>query len=370
VNINSLIEKCQNFNSIVIESGIQRDLQGFQTTLGQPNVNKNLIMLQDITNKVEIIIDTIYQSSIPDDMLIVLPSEKTYQFATTNYIQNINAIKDGSTLTPIEVHNQLVNLVNNIVNHINSNIQKINNLMSVLMPYYKKENDYLVKDNKAILAVIFNNDNCYKTLPELLRTIKKWNHVFSIFTQLMTSEPYKDVEIVSIHDGSVDFLFNFNIDLSINLTEIIKYGLIALSGYFLYLKKVKEITDTYQGNEKLTSMEKERKALLLENVFLSISKKLREIHQSKIDKNKEINSEAVEKKIETVSKIITEHLVEGNEVKLLSSEGETTMLPQDLKLHEQIVKKGFKTIDDEELKLLVDRHKISDDDIEKNESNE
>lgn len=29
MNINSLVEKCQNFDDIVIKSGIQRDIQGF-----------------------------------------------------------------------------------------------------------------------------------------------------------------------------------------------------------------------------------------------------------------------------------------------------------------------------------------------------
>jgi hypothetical protein len=361
MNINSLVEKCQNFNDIVIKSGIQRDIQGFQTTLGQSNVSQNLIMLKDIAEKVEVIVGTIYQSSIPDDMLVVLPSEKAHQFATKDYIQNINAIKSATELSPPQIHNQLVSLVNNLVNHINTNIQQINNLTAVLMPYYKKENDSLGKDNKAILAVIFNNENCYKTLPELSKTIKKWNHVFSIFTQLMTSEPYKDIEIVSVHDGSVDFLFNFNIDLSIDLSEIIKYGLIALGGYFAYLKKTKEITDTYQGNEELIDMEKKRKELLLENVFLSISKKMREIHQSRMDEDKKINNEAIEKKTETVSKIITEHLVEGNEIKLLSSGEIETTISQDLKTQSQIVRNGFKSIDNEELRLLVDKHKVNED---------
>jgi len=364
MNINFLIEKSNNFNSLIIDSGIQRDLQGFQTTLGQPNVNQNLITLSDIIGKVTVILDNIYNSSVPDDMLIVLPTENNYQFAIKDYIKDLNVIKEVTTLPPPQIHSQMTTLINNLVNHINNNIQKITKLMEMITPYYKKENEMLDKTKESLLAVIFNNEKNFRTLPELSLSIKKWNQAFSIFSQIMTSTPYEDVEIVSIYDGSVDFIFNFNIDISIDLTEIVKYGLIALGGYFAYLKKAKDIIDTYQGNEKLIKMEKERKELLLENVYASISEKMKMIHSEKKEKDQKITDEAIDKKIETVAKIITEHLVEGNEVKLLSFEKkETEELIQDIKNHSQIVRNGFKSIDKEELKLLMSKHIIKEENL-------
>jgi hypothetical protein len=81
MDISYLLEKARNFNNIINEQGCFRDIQGFSTTLAQPNANQNIIMIKDIIQKTKLILDTIYQSSIPDDMIILLPEEKDYQFS-------------------------------------------------------------------------------------------------------------------------------------------------------------------------------------------------------------------------------------------------------------------------------------------------
>jgi hypothetical protein len=363
MNINSLVDKIINFKDIIEERGYLRDVQGFSTTLSQPNTNQNIILLKDIMDKLNVILQGIYQSSIPDDMLVLLPNEKNYQFSSKKYNERLVELIDDTKMTTQTLHGQLIALINDIKNHINNNMSSISSIESVFLPYYEKENVENKKNEKAIIAIIFNNKGSYQNLSLLLKTLTKWNKLFKIYSQLMKSDSPEDIEIVSINDGSIDFIFNFNIDLSIDLTEIVKYGLIALGGFFSYIKAAKPIIDSYLGNKALIDSENERKELLLDNVHKAISSKIKEQHEKYIKKNPNINKESVDKKIDEVSKIITEHLIEGNEVRLLISANEkANELTDEVKEKAQIIKNEMKEISRSDILLLENKYKIKDDD--------
>jgi hypothetical protein len=352
----------QNYKEIINEKGYFRDIQGFSTTLAQPNMNQNLVMLKDIIQKLKSIIDGIYQSSLPDDMIILLPSETNYQFANKDYNKKILDIDNNTEINTENLHIQVVALINDLKNHINNNNTKIAEIEKFLMPYYAKENiDY--QDNKrSVLALIFNNKKSYQNLHILTKTLLKWNKAFQLYTQLLKSDPSGDIEITSIHEGSLDFLFNFDINIAIDLTEIVKYGLIALGGYLTYLKTAKPIIDSYLGNKKLIEMENQRKELLLNNVYEAVAQRIKEQHEDKIKTDTKINKESIDKKIEEVAKIITDHLVGGNNIKLLTSTEATKELSDEIKEKTQLIRNQFKVIDKEELRYLEDKFTMKETD--------
>jgi hypothetical protein len=117
------------------------------------------------------------------------------------------------------------------------------------------------------------------------------------------------------------------------------------------------------GNEKLIKSEKERKSLLLDNIFESIAKQIQQQHKEKIEKDKNINKESVDKKITEVAKIITEHLIEGNEIKLLLDNAEESKeLINELKEKTQLVRNQYKSVDKEEIKFIEDKYIIKETD--------
>jgi hypothetical protein len=341
--------------------GYFRDIQGFSTTLSQPNTSHNIILLNDIVDKLNIIMQSIYQSSIPDDMIIVLPNENNYQFINKKYNEQLIQLKGDTQITPQELHKQLVSLINDIKNHINNNISSISKIEEILLPYYKVDNSENQKTEKAILAVVFNNKNCYQNMPSLIKTLSKWNKLFQIYSQLIKSDSPEDIEIVSVHDGSLDFIFNFNIELSINLTEVVKFGLIALSGFFAYIKAAKPIIDSYLGNKELIDLESKRKELLLNNVYEAIASKISEQHKISVQENKSINQESVDKKIDEVSKIIADHLIGGNEIKLLTfNDDANNVLMDEVKEKSQIIKNDIKSLNNDDILLLENKYKMKD----------
>ena len=68
---------------------------------------------------------------------------------------------------------------------------------------------------------------------------------------------------------------------------------------------------------KLIGDEKKREKALLDNIGDTIKRKLSEQHKSLSQKDKNINKEAVDKKVNEVAKVLSDHIVKGNEIKLL-----------------------------------------------------
>jgi hypothetical protein len=361
MNISSLIDKINDYKELIVDRGYHRDIQGFSATLGQPNVNQNLIMIKDIIQKTKTILDGIYLSSIPEDLLILLPQEETYQYSKKDYQERIISLENDPEIGTQNLHTKLVALINDLNNHIQANTQKINEIERFLLPYYTKENNVVNENGRAVIALIFNNKKSYKSFNELAKTSLKWNKAIKIYYQLVNSESPEDVDIISIHDGTLDIIFNIDLNIAIDLTEIIKYGLIAFGGYLTYLKTAKPIIDSYLGNKKLIENEQERKKLLLENVYDSVSGLIMKQHEEKTKTDQKINKESIDKKVEEVTRIIVEHLIDGNELKLLSGNSEETKkLKDEVKDKSQLVKNQYKNISHEEMKFLEDKYSLKD----------
>jgi bifunctional ADP-heptose synthase (sugar kinase/adenylyltransferase) len=72
------------------------------------------------------------------------------------------------------------------------------------------------------------------------------------------------------------------------------------------------------ANKKLETGEAEREKALLENIGDAIKKRISEQHKEalKLDTNIDKN---IDKKVEQVSSLITSHIVNGNDIKLLGN---------------------------------------------------
>ena len=118
------------------------------------------------------------------------------------------------------------------------------------------------------------------------------------------------------------------------------------------------------GNPKLIKQEKEREKLMLENIKDSISQKALEQHKERIKIDKKIEKTSLKVKIEEVSSVITDHIIKGNELRLLTPpepEEEEKDLSEILREETAIVRERYKKLNPKEKQLLLDKYTISDD---------
>lgn len=132
-------------------------------------------------------------------------------------------------------------------------------------------------------------------------------------------------------------------------------------------KKAKEIIDSYLGHRRLIESENEREKLMLDNIKESIENKALEQHKEKLKIDKKIDKSGVNKKIEQVSSAITDHIVKGNEIKLLMAPTikETDYgynLSDDLREEAAIVRERYKNLNAEDKQLLLDKYSINEPD--------
>jgi len=127
------------------------------------------------------------------------------------------------------------------------------------------------------------------------------------------------------------------------------------------------------GNKKLIKMEQERETLMLDNIKDSIKEKALEQHQEKLSQRLKVDKVGAAKKANEVSSVLTDHIVKGNELKLLtppiseSEEDEENEKDISTELREEtsIVRKRYKKLNTKEKQLLLDKYTIKDDEEDK-----
>lgn len=183
----------------------------------------------------------------------------------------------------------------------------------------------------------------------------------------MKSESPEEISLVEIQNGSIDVVFNIDVDVAVDLVELLKLGLKVYAGYLLYKSKAGETLQIFMGNKKLIKQEEERDALLLDDIKETIKNKIKEQHKEKLKKDKDIDKSSINAKVNDVADTLTDHIVKGNEVKLLSSipidddeEESDRDLSSELREETSTVSERFKKLSPEDQQLLLDKYKIDD----------
>lgn len=169
-------------------------------------------------------------------------------------------------------------------------------------------------------------------------------------------------------------IFNIDFDVAVDLTELIKTGLKVYGAYLLYKSKTaKEIIASYVGNKKLIASEKEREKLMLDNIKDSIKLKALEQHKENLKTDSPPTKTGATKKADEVAKVITDHIIKGNEVKLLTppepEEEDKTDMSTELRTETATVRERWKKLDEKEKQLLLDRYTIKDEKEEEEKKN-
>jgi hypothetical protein len=363
MNIESILDKINSFESLVIESGLKRDVNDYIQSIQQPQ-NRNLVFMKDLASNLLTRLDNIEDNSLNSDLKIILKDSNPFTDLKT--ISELNSINNDNEIDAENYFQKFNSILSQLFSAIETNkieLDKLNNLLSK----YTDESSVTESENEqALMSLIFRDLKTTSSLKEFCKVLTRWNRTLILYQTLLKSESPEDISLVEIQNGSIDVLFNIDIDISINLAEVLKVGLKVYGAYLLYKsKRAREIIDAYMGNKKLIAMEQEREILMLDNIKDSINSKLLEQHKEKLKLDKKIDKVGVDKKIEEISAVITDHIIKGNEIKLLTAptteSKETNDLPTTLKEDAAIVRTRLKQISKEDKQLLIDKYSLKDD---------
>ena len=363
MNIESLAKKIELFTELVISSGLKRDLEGYIASIAPAQNRSNLALFKEISNNVQNSLASLQNTDLAESLSILLPDNNPVPFTTEDHLKIISDLINNKEIAAPDYFRQLNQFLNNLKNQIDSNELKLKALLEVFNVYISKSQFKPNEEQQAVLSVIFKDDSTITSLKEFSKSLHRWNTTFHVYHLLLRSSPPKEIELVTIQNGSIDVVVNIDIEVAIDFVELLKLGFEVYGGYLLYKSKVGEIVKTYFGNKVLIKQEEEREKEMIENISKAVSQKLLEQHEKSKKEDDKVDNTSIDTKVKTITEVITDHIVKGNDVKLLSAPTETPEIKENSESANKqsaINRSLIKSLPPEEKIKLIERFKIED----------
>lgn len=369
MNINTLNDCIEQFETEIIESGFKRDIQDYINSL--PNNQNNIVSLREIANKIFAVLDEIYKSDLPENLEKLLP-DKIKPFTKSSFNESFQSLIINKEIDQSNFFQKLTQLLNQLNKLIQTNVTEVEKIKQFIKPYLDSQDELLSTDEKAIVSIIFKEEKTISDLKVFTKNLQNWNKILPIYHQIISSSSPDDIELINVQNGSIDFLVNLNVDLAINLADIFEIGFKAFLTYLSYKKMLKPIVEGYMGNQKLIASEKEREKELINNIGEAIRLKIIDQHKEALKTDSDIEKNC-DIKIAEVVKLVTSHILKGNDLKLLAlpnisdTENKETKENQSQVLRKisTQVKQTLKTLPQTEMKKLLDKYQEPDEPNEK-----
>jgi hypothetical protein len=311
MTVRKIIELIDFIKDKIGKNSFSTKLQDYLVTI--QNNSNNLVLLKELTDKLISDYEQLEQNEIPE-LLEKVMVNKEKPFTDDNFLKQLETLKEQNYSDPGSHFNTLNSIISQIQARVNTNTTELDKISTTVRPFLSKDYSDLQTDTNAIFAIIFNNEHSYNSLKLLSFELKNWDRGLFIYQQIISEETPKPFEIVEIDQGSIEVVLNLLFDVGEKLLDLFKTAFEVYGAYLAYKTVVHEtLSKSFRGNEKLIKGEEEREQLLLENVRIAVREELKK-QAKKVKKQ-----EALEKKIEEVTKLVTEHIIKGNSVKLLSA---------------------------------------------------
>ncbi len=317
MNIEILQECILLFKREVISSGFKRDMDDYVSSL--PASQSNIVALRDIAGKVNSVLEDLYSRDLPDAMNSLLPQSNIRPFTETAHNENLKTLIENTEIVQAEFFAQLTQIFNKLQTQIQQDMGEIEKIEQFIVPYLSGEIERISEEQFAIIAIIFNEKDTITSLKQFSQALVSWNRILPIYHQLIKSDPPEDIKIVEVQNGSIDFVVNLNVDVAVNLAELFTIGFKVFVAYLSYKKMLEPIIESFHGNTKLIEQQKTTEDLLLENIGKAVHDQIEKQHKEAKKIDKSIDGTAIPKKIEQVTKLITAHIIKGNDLKLLAT---------------------------------------------------
>jgi hypothetical protein len=360
MNINTLAEIINLFNIEIVKSGFKRDTQDYINSIGSHQ--NNIITLRDIAEKTLNKLDEIYGNDLPE-MLNKLFVDKIKPFTNEPHDSTFKDLLIDKEIPLPTFFQKLNQILTQLNSQLDQNISEINRLNTFVQPYVGSQEEYETQENKAIISILFKDLKTTTVLKEFTKNLQAWNRILPLYHQLLKSDSPEDIEIVTVQNGSIDFLVNIDFDIALDLTEVFKVGFRCFMGYLTYKKMAKPLVESYFGNKKLIAGEKEREKELINNIGEAVKGQVLEQHKKAIKTDKQIDTN-IDKKVDQVVQLVTSHILKGNDLKLLA-----LPIADDAEVHEvnekhkdelrtisSQVRQAMKIIPSKEMKVLLEKY--------------
>ena len=370
MNIESILEKANLFNELVINSGFKRDMIEYYNAIQQAQ-NKNVMYMKDLSLKLMHNIDIFKSNALDKELDIILKSSQS--FIVDNITQTISRINQDASIDANNYFQKFNQLLTKTNQDIAKNEQEIQEIITIFSRYSAEVIPYGEVGEKAVVSLVFKDLKSTKTLKEFSDILSIWSKILHKYHTILTSDSPEEIKLETIQSGSIDVIFNINVDLALSLTDVFKYGMDLFLGYLLYKEKIKdEIIPTYRGNQALIKSEEERESLMLDNIYIGIKDKIMEQHTNHLESDSNIDLVSLDKKIDNISSIITEHIIRGNEYKILSKIEDKTDDNDEviesyeeakIELREATAKSqnNLKKLSTEDTQILLDKYEMKED---------
>ena len=365
MNIESILYKINLFKNLVINSGFKRNIDDFIQSIQQVQ-NQNIVFMQGLSTKIIDSFKVFEKNSLKSELGYVLRDSNSFtDIGTVEELKELEANTEIDGQVYFQRFNQALNKLKKA---INANETEIATVEVVFLKYVTNRDDYPSEAEQALVSLVFKDLKSTGNLLDFSKVLHRWNRTLTLYYGLLKSVPLEEISLVEVQNGSIDIVFNIDVDVAIDLAELMKVGLQVYGAYLLYKsKKAREIIDSYMGNRRLIAMEVERENLMLANIHDSMKKKAIEQHKLRLKTDKAIDKVSHTKKADEISSVIADHIVKGNEIKLLQTFDGTNEDDKDendisTELREQtaIVRERFKILPDKEKKLLLDKYSIKE----------
>lgn len=369
MNIESLLNKIKIFRELVIDSGFKRDVTDFKQSIAQAQ-NQNLVFMKGLSEKVKENLIYFENNSLDSELNSVLRENEP--FTSLETLNELEELDSDNEIAGPQYYQKFNAILNQLQSSIQSNETELNKVKTTFDKYISDDDEYDSEQEQAIMSLIFKDLESTGSLKEFSKVLQRWNRTLLIYYTLLKSESPKEISLVEIQNGSIDVIFNIDFDIAIDLTELIKTGLKVYGAYLLYKSKTaKEIIASYMGNKKLIATEKEREKLMLDNIKDSIKLKALEQHKENLKLDSPPSKTGATKKADEVAKVITDHIVKGNEVKLLTppepEEEDEADISTELRTETATVRESWKKLDEKEKQLLLEKYTIKEENEKKEE---
>lgn len=351
MTVRKIIERIDFVKAFLGNQQFLGRIQDYLVTI-QNNTN-NLVLLKDITNRAIADFEEINESEVPEFMEKILVG-KERPFTDTNLYQQLIDLKNQNYPEHSSQYSTLNNILTQIQSRVNKNIAELDKIRTTLVPFLEKDYSKYQKENNAIISIVFNNEISFNSLKNLSFELKNWDRGLFLYQQIISDETPQAFEIIEVDEGSIEVIISILLEVGEQLLDLLKTGIEVYAAYLAYKTVVHDrLIKSFKGNPELLKSEEVREKLLLENIRIAVKNELKK--QAKITK-KAKGHEALEKKIDVVTKLITEHVIKGNSIKLISA-------PQDMEEIKVIEKEkeeyfiqsraDYKKLDDSSKQLLL-----------------
>lgn len=366
MNIELLLEKIRNVLRLLVESGFKRDLEAWKVALVQADVQNNLVRLKEIAESALKSFSALEEASLSDEIDLILPKEET--ISDLNTIKKLQELIEDPRIDTVTFHSRLTNIFNESDDTVSRNISRIRELEGIFQTYVPEA--LASPKNKALLAIIFNDAEVTESLPQFAKKLGRWDRALRMYHSLVTNESPEDIGLAAVHGGSIDVVVNINLDVALDITEVLKYGFVALGAYLSYRVAKSEIVKSYGKNKELLALNRKQDELMLANIKTSMEDVLKQKYLKPSSKSRKVSAESPEVKIGQISELFSEHITKGNDVKLLTS-GDTEddeTENEEMTSAEQLCEESLKArtlrkqVSAKDLKLLSTKYAIQDSD--------